>query len=124
VAPFRRGRLITRAVFDLKANEGLNTHRKLEVVQALPKENVPMQPTEAGRLLVGDAEVALGRLATAEQQLAELAGYGASRAPTTFPPAHARARVIYAHASYRGASVPPPPRAPSFRVSTMRAWEL
>jgi hypothetical protein len=79
VAPFRRGRLITRAVFDLKANEGLNTHRKLEVVQALPKENVPMQPTEAGRLLVGDAEVALGRLATAEQQLAELAGYDQAR---------------------------------------------
>jgi hypothetical protein len=38
-----------------------------------------MQPTEAGRLLVGDAEVALGRLATAEQQLAELAGYDQAR---------------------------------------------
>lgn len=31
-------------------------------------------PTEAGRLLVGHAEAVLGRLAVAEQQLAELAG--------------------------------------------------
>jgi DNA-binding transcriptional LysR family regulator len=42
--------------------------------QLLLRTRRGVQPTEAGRLLLDHAEVILGRLATAEQQLAELRG--------------------------------------------------